>query len=182
MASVGVEKRLRTVTAGGLFLSCLFFALCLFPLRQASSSEPSLPNPHDYFYQSPKCPRCHFYEGRHIVEERFAVESIDFCLECHLVEERGLTHPIRVRPGGKYRGMNVPSEYRLGDGGQIICLTCHKAHGQFLSTTRTFKGQAPEKTVEGSGDTRLYRTYYLRRSDPAREGFEPLCEGCHKLP
>jgi predicted CXXCH cytochrome family protein len=63
------------------------------------------------------------------------------------------THPVNVRPDEKYRKMKVPADLRLDDGGRIMCLTCHTAHGQYVS-------------------------YFLRRSRPDR-GFDVLCEACH---
>jgi predicted CXXCH cytochrome family protein len=65
----------------------------------------------------------------------------------------GRSHPVNVRPEEKYRKMKVPADLRLDDDGRIMCLTCHTAHGQYVS-------------------------YFLRRSDPDR-GFEVLCEACH---
>jgi predicted CXXCH cytochrome family protein len=63
------------------------------------------------------------------------------------------SHPLNVRPEEKYRKMKVPADLRLDDGGRIMCLTCHTAHGTYVS-------------------------YFLRRSSPDR-GFEVLCEACH---
>jgi len=114
--------------------------------------------------------------------DRFTTASIDFCLECHRADERGRTHPVKVHPTGKLRQMKVPPEYRLGDGEHIICLTCHTAHGPFLSSARTFAGQAPENAQGEPNAAPWYRTYFLRSSDPAGEGFEALCEGCHRAP
>jgi predicted CXXCH cytochrome family protein len=65
----------------------------------------------------------------------------------------GRSHPVNVRPEEKYRKMKVPADLRLDDDGRIMCLTCHTAHGSYVS-------------------------YFLRRSSPDR-GFEVLCEACH---
>ena len=173
---------MRIVTARRLFLSGLLIAAFLLPLRPAIPADPPVPNPHTYFQRSPQCPRCHVYDGPKLVPDRFSTASIDFCLECHLIEERGMTHPLRVHPGGKFQQMKVPPEYRLGDGEHIICLTCHAAHGPFLSKERVFSTQPPESPRGGSNDVTWYRTYFLRRANAAGEGFEALCEGCHKVP
>jgi hypothetical protein len=125
--------------------------------------------------------RCHVHEGGKLVTERFAVESVDFCQECHSIESRGMTHPLKVGPNGKVKRMKIPPEFRLAEGEKMVCLTCHTAHGPFLSTSRTFLGQAPDGARSGGG-THWYRTFFLRRSDPNREGFGALCEGCHGKP
>ncbi len=172
---------LRTISARRIFLSGFLLAVSLYPLRTAFPADPLVPNPHTYFQQSPQCPRCHIYDGPKLVPDRFATESIDFCLECHLVEERGMTHPLKVHPGGKFSGMKVPPDYRLGEGEHIVCLTCHAAHGPFLSAVRAFAGQAPEPQG-GENGASWYRTNFLRRTNPEGEGFEALCVGCHKVP
>ena len=173
---------MRFVSARRLVLSGFLLAVSLVPLRHAFPADPPVPNPHTYFQQSPQCPKCHAYAGSKLVPDRFITASIDFCLDCHRIEARGMTHPLKVHPGGKFSGMKVPPEYRLGDGEHIVCLTCHMAHGPFLSAVRTFAAQAPEPPRGGTNGTPWYRTYYLRRSNPAGEEFEALCEGCHKVP
>jgi predicted CXXCH cytochrome family protein len=60
---------------------------------------------------------------------------------------------VNVRPDEKYAKMKVPSDLRLSDDGRLMCLTCHTAHGAYVS-------------------------HFLRRSGPNR-GFEELCEACH---
>jgi hypothetical protein len=173
---------LRIVTAWPLFLTIVLLAISFSPNGPSFSASPPDPNPHAHFQQSNQCPKCHVHDGQKLEPERFTTASIDFCLECHLAEERGRTHPLKVHPGGKFRGMKAPPEYRLGDGEHIICLTCHTAHGPFLSGTRTFAAQTPERLSGESGGTPAYRTYFLRRSDPAGEGMAALCEGCHRVP
>ncbi|MBI5574974.1 MAG: hypothetical protein HY896_01275 [Deltaproteobacteria bacterium] len=173
---------MSSVSARLLSLTGVLFALCVLPARPGFPSEPTMPNPHAHFMQAPQCPRCHIYDGAKLVPDRVATASVDFCLECHTAEARGMTHPVKVHPVGKFNRMKVPPEYRLGDGDYIICLTCHTAHGPFLSTVRTFAGQAPDITGNGPNGAPLYRTYYLRRTNPSGEGFEALCEGCHKVP
>jgi predicted CXXCH cytochrome family protein len=50
--------------------------------------------------------------------------------------------------------MQVPADLRLDDDGRIMCLTCHTAHGPYVS-------------------------YFLRRSGPDRD-LALLCEACHE--
>ena len=61
----------------------------------------------------------------------------------------------------------------------MICLTCHVAHGAYLSAVRAFPGQAPEELASVEGGR--FRTFFLRRSDPER-GAASLCEACHRMP
>jgi cytochrome c peroxidase len=89
-----------------------------------------------------------------------------------------VTHPRSIRPADKAYGMKVPGDLRLDDEGRIFCLTCHNAHGPFLSPTRAYAGQQPANPGAPAGTKPAYRTYYARRSDPER-GFVALCEGCH---
>ena len=84
-----------------------------------------------------------------------------------------------VRPAERYGKAKVPADLRLADDGRMMCLTCHVAHGAHLSAVRAFPGQAPEDPADTGGG--LYRTFFLRRSDPER-GLAPLCEACHRMP
>ncbi len=182
MHALGGGKGLGIVFARTLFLTVVLLAASLLPAGLPSHASPPAPNPHEHFRQPAQCPNCHVYDGAKMDPGRFITASIDFCLKCHIAEERGRTHPLKVHPGGKFREMKVPAEFRLGDGGHIICLTCHTAHGPFLSAIRAFAVQEPEITTGEPDATPYYRTYFLRRSDPAGEGLEALCEGCHKVP
>ncbi len=182
MHALGGGKGLGIVFARTLFLTVVLLAASLLPAGLPSHASPPAPNPHEHFRQPAQCPNCHVYDGAKMDPGRFITASIDFCLKCHIAEERGRTHPLKVHPGGKFREMKVPAEFRLGDGGHIICLTCHTAHGPFLSAIRAFAVQEPEITTGEPDAAPYYRTYFLRRSDPAGEGLEALCEGCHKVP
>jgi cytochrome c peroxidase len=73
----------------------------------------------------------------------------------------------------------MPKGFPLSGDGQIMCLTCHTGHGPFLGTVPAFAGQLPEKDAASAGSSSLYRTFFLRRSDPSLEGFEALCRECH---
>lgn len=154
----------------------------LIGLGQAYGAAPPERNPHDHFRQAPQCPKCHIRVGAGIDTSGISTSSIDLCLECHRAEERGRTHPLKAHPDGKFGKMNIPPEYLLGDGEHIVCLTCHTAHGPFLSQVRAFASQMPETPKGGDGAAPSYRTFFLRRSNPDAAGAEPLCEGCHKVP
>jgi len=164
-------------------LSGLLLAICLLSARTVFTSASPPTNPHAYFRQPGQCPRCHLYSGSNLEPGRFAVSSVDFCLECHLVEERGITHPLKVRPGDRFRGIIVPKEYRLSHDGRIICLTCHTAHGPGWSIAGPQALEPPDGSAAlPNGPPPGGKTYFLRRSDPGASGFEGLCGGCHKAP
>ncbi len=170
---------MRFVPARPFFLSVFLMAALLLVSRPAFPTVPPPENPHAYFQQPAQCPRCHLYTGSKPDPDRFATSSVEFCLECHLPEERRRTHPLKVHPAGRIRETKIPPDYRLGDGEQLICLTCHSAHGPFVSNVRAFSGQAP---IGVPGDSPHYKTFFLRRLNPAGEGFEALCGGCHRAP
>src|SRR5512134_124795 len=172
-------KPLRIFPTGRLFLSGFVLASLFLVPRPAFPADSPPANPHAYFQQPAQCPMCHYYTGAKPDPDRIATSSIEFCLGCHLLEERHRTHPLRVHPAGRLRATKIPPDYRLGDGEHVICLTCHSAHGPFVSNVRAFAGQAP---VGAPGDTPYYKTFFLRRLNPASEGFETLCAGCHKAP
>ena len=74
--------------------------------------------------------------------------------------------------------MTVPKDLRLDNEGRLICLTCHNAHGPFLSPVRAYAAQEAANPDAPAGAVPAYRTYFTRRSDPVL-GFVPLCEACH---
>lgn len=170
---------MRIVPAGPLFLFGLLLAA--IPLLHSSSvpAEPPPANPHAYFQQSAQCPRCHLSKDTKPDPGRFTTASIDFCLECHRSEGQNRTHPLKVHTDGGMRGRNVPRDFPLGDGEHIICLTCHTAHGPFVSNARVFPGQTPMMEIE-AGEPPSFRTYFLRRSTFGEKASETLCGGCHR--
>lgn len=147
-----------------------------FPLP-AWTEVPRGEDPHGHFEKPGFCSRCHVLVEGKPDPGRFIAEADTFCLDCHRDEELGGSHPRNVRPGDRYRKMKVPEDYTLDDHGRILCLTCHKGHGTFLSTVQAFPRQTPEAGASPGGTSR-YKTFYLRRSDP-EQGFAPLCGGCH---
>ena len=133
-------------------LAILAGFLCFAPALLASDGD-RRGNPHAHFRNPDQCPKCHLYTGTHIEPKRFSTGADAVCLECHPKESMGRSHPMNVRPEEKYRKMSVPADFRLDDDGRIMCLTCHAAHGQYVS-------------------------YFLRRSGPDLR-FDVLCEACH---
>lgn len=133
-------------------LAALAGVLCCPPVLVASDG-PQHGNPHAHFRNPGMCPKCHLSPGAQPGPGRFSTEADAVCLGCHTKEGMGRSHPVNVRPDEKYRKMEVPADLRLDDGGRIMCLTCHTAHGPYVS-------------------------YFLRRSSPDG-GFEVLCESCH---
>ena len=170
MAGRKTEKRLLA----------LLLLLLLFPVSPASGegSEDPGQNPHAHFKKSGNCRHCHVTIKSVLEPDRFLLEADEFCLGCHSIEEQGITHPRNVRPGDQAYPMAVPKDLRLNSQGKMICLTCHYAHGPFLSPTRAFPAQKAANTGAPAGTKPAYRTYFARRSDPVR-GFVLLCEGCH---
>jgi len=160
--------RVTALAAGGAF----FFALALV----ASDFYPR-GNPHAHFQNAQQCPRCHIaYRGK-MEPDRFSVDTDKVCLGCHKGDSLGRSHPVGVRPRDKYWNMKVPTDFRLDDDGRIMCLTCHTAHGPYLAAVKAFPKQTPFSS--GSSGGPHYKTYYLRRSNPA-EGWSNLCDACHR--
>jgi hypothetical protein len=144
--------KIRGVCIRAGLLAALAGVLCFAPALFASN-EPRRGNPHAHFRNPDQCPKCHLSPGSQPAPGRFSTEADTVCLECHARESMRRTHPVGVRPDEKYRKMKVPADLRLDDGGRIMCLTCHTAHGQYVS-------------------------YFLRRSGPDRS-FDVLCDACH---
>jgi len=161
-------------------LLMLLLLLLLFPVSPASGegSEDSAQNPHVYFKESGTCRRCHVTVESVLEPDRFLPEADALCLGCHSIGELGITHPRNVRPGDGAHRMVVPKDLPLDSQGGMICLTCHYAHGPFLSPTRAFAAQKVANPGAPAGTKPVYRTYFGRRSDPVR-GFVLLCEECH---
>ncbi len=174
----GARDMGRTIT--GQILLAVVLSLSLFPVLPGDGEEIPDPStdPHSYFLHPSSCPLCHGYRGSEREPERILPGTDTLCLGCHSSEGLGITHPLAVRPGDDPRRIRVPADLPLDSGGRMICLTCHRAHGPFLSPTRAFASQKAEKPDAPSGTKPAYRTFYARRSDPVR-GFQPLCEGCH---
>ncbi len=162
-----------------LLLALLLLLLLLYvpPALGEEWEDPAL-NPHAHFQNSRICRRCHVYEKSVLKPDRFLPDADAFCLGCHSIEERGITHPRKVRPGDEAHRMAVPKDLRLDIQGRMLCLTCHNAHGPFLSPTRAFAAQEVANPGAPAGTKPVYRTYFGRRSDPVR-GFVLLCEECH---
>jgi len=133
-------------------LAALAGVLCCAPALIASNG-PQRGNPHAHFANPDLCPKCHLSPGSQPGPGRISTRADAVCLGCHKKESMGSSHPMNVRPDEKYRNMNVPADLPLDDDGRIMCLTCHTAHGAYVS-------------------------FFLRRSGPDGR-FEVLCESCH---
>lgn len=161
-------------------LLALLLLLLLLPVPPAPGEGPEDPasNPHAHFNNSGACRRCHDSTESVLESDRFLPGADAFCLGCHSGEGLGITHPLNIRPGDKPHGMAVPKDLRLDSQGRMLCITCHNAHGPFLSPTRAFADQEAANPGAPAGTKPVYRTYFGRRSDPVR-GFVLLCEECH---
>ena len=160
----------------GRLLLAVLLVLPMLALSSASGEESGdfLFNPHAHFRNTGTCPRCHLSLESVMESGRFRPGADAFCLDCHSTGGLGVSHPRDVRPGG----MAVPEDFPLDSDGKMFCLTCHNAHGPFLSPTRVFPAQKAANPDASSGRTPVYRTYFARRSDPVR-GFAVMCEECH---
>ncbi|MGB5195832.1 MAG: cytochrome c3 family protein [Candidatus Deferrimicrobium sp.] len=144
--------KIRGVRIPAGVLAALAGVLCCAPALVASDG-PRRGNPHAHFPNPGQCPRCHLTPGSQPGPGRFSTETDAVCLGCHTKEGIGRSHPVNVRPDEKHRKMEVPADLRLDVDGRLMCLTCHTAHGPYVS-------------------------YFLRRSSPDG-GFDVLCESCH---
>lgn len=166
--------------AGGrtpaLMLPALAGTFCFAVLLVASDYYPR-GNPHAHFQNPQQCPKCHIYHRSQLEPERISTEADAVCLGCHRKESLGRSHPVNVRPREKYWKMKVPPDFRLDDDGRIMCLTCHTAHGAYLSTVKSFPKAVPFPTNSSGGP--YYKTFFLRRSSPTL-GAAVLCDACHE--
>jgi predicted CXXCH cytochrome family protein len=144
--------RIRGVRIPAGLLPALAGVLC-FASALVASDGLQHGDPHAHFRNPDQCPNCHLSRGSPPEPGRFSTAADAVCLECHTKDSTGRSHPVNVRPEEKFRKMKVPADLRLDDDGRIMCLTCHTAHGPYVS-------------------------FFLRRSSPDR-GFEVLCEACH---
>jgi predicted CXXCH cytochrome family protein len=150
--------------------------LCFALVLVASDFFPS-GNPHAHFQNAQQCAKCHLWYRGVMEPERFSTEADAVCLGCHKKDSLGRSHPVSVRPRDKYWKMKVPSDFRLDDDGRMMCLTCHTAHGPYLSTVKVYPKQLPFTSNSSGGP--FYKTLYLRRSSP-KEGWSVLCDACHQ--
>jgi len=144
--------RIRGVRIPAGALAALAGILCCAAALVASNG-PQRGNPHEHFRNPDVCPKCHLTPGSQPGPGRFSTEADAVCFGCHTKEGMGRSHPVNVRPDEKHRKMEVPADLRLNVDGRLMCLTCHTAHGPYVS-------------------------YFLRRSSPDG-GFAVLCESCH---
>jgi predicted CXXCH cytochrome family protein len=172
---------LRNFRARPLIPPVLLAAALLLLPGPAVPGPLSRPNPHDHFRQPAQCPKCHLPAESKPGPRVFAASSVGFCLECHLPEERGRSHPVLVHAERQGSKVKVPPEFPLGEGDRVICLSCHTAHGPYESGVRAFAGQEPAGDGGAEG-TPSFKTYFLRRSDPAGKRSEAICNACHKAP
>ena len=150
--------------------------LCCALVLVASDFFPS-GNPHVHFQNAQQCPKCHLSYRGAMEPDRFSTGTDEVCFGCHKKDSLGRSHPVNVRPRDKYWKMKVPPDFRLDDDGRMMCLTCHTAHGPYLSTVKVYPKQVPFSTASSGGP--YFKTIYLRRSNP-KEGWSSLCDACHQ--
>jgi hypothetical protein len=147
----------------------------LHPVRAAEPLRSV--TPHDHFRRPEACPHCHIVSGNIAAPGLFSADSERFCLGCHLMESLGRSHPVNVAPRERIPPMTIPKALPLSTDGRLMCLTCHAAHGAYLSSIPSFPGQ--ERFVPANGGASGYKTFFLRRTSPT-DGFAALCQACHK--
>ncbi|MHB8836381.1 MAG: hypothetical protein ACYC9Y_11830 [Candidatus Methylomirabilia bacterium] len=154
----------------------MLVALALTP---APAGSPPPPNPHQAMNAEDACDECHTYYGETLEPHGFFVAIPEKCLECHSPQKLGRSHPIGVDPDDAPRGVvAIPDELPL-ENGKVSCGSCHNPHLEYLSETRAYEKQAAFLPRPGERPgVPLYKTYFLRMSDP-KKGFEPLCMACH---
>ena len=179
MAGRDFGRKMAGSTSGNVLLALLLFLSLPPVLPSAGEGTPGAgAGPHSHFRNPASCGRCHVYRESELDPDRFVPGTDAFCLGCHSLEGLGVTHPRGAKPGDDPYRMTVPEDFRLDREGRLSCLTCHTAHGPFLSPTRSYATQEAEPAGAPPGSKPAFRTYFARRSDPVR-GFAPLCEGCH---
>jgi nitrate/TMAO reductase-like tetraheme cytochrome c subunit len=124
-----------------------------------------------------------FVNREDIIPHEFIKQITGMCVssKCHTDEELGPSHIVDISPYDAYPDMVVPKEIPLNwDTVKykevMTCGTCHNPHLDWLSTTRSYDIQKPEKKERGRA---YYKTYYLRIKDP-QEGYYTLCKSCHE--
>ena len=168
--------RIRGVRIPAGLLPALAGVFCFALVLVASDYYPR-GNPHAHFQNPQQCPKCHVYYRSQLEPERFSTDADAVCLGCHRKENLGRSHPVNVRPREKYWKMKVPPDFRLDDDGRLMCLTCHTAHGAYLSTVKSFPKAVPFPSNSSAGP--YYQTFFLRRSSPTK-GWAVLCDACHE--
>jgi hypothetical protein len=168
--------KIRGVRIPAGLLPGLAVVLCFALVLVAADFFP-IGNPHAHFQNAQQCAKCHLSNRGKVEPDRFLTETDAVCFGCHRQDSLGRSHPVTVRPRDKYWKMKVPPDFRLDDDGRMMCLTCHTAHGPYLSTVKAYSIQAPFSS-NSSGGT-YYKTLFLRRSSPTK-GWQPLCSGCHE--
>jgi hypothetical protein len=172
-----VDAMVRTLKRYPFRPAALLGFSLLWALFPAHASEiPSAAAPHVHFQNPDACPKCHVLAQGVLAPDRYIPESTGFCLGCHRKESMGRSHPLDVGRRGENPPMKIPDDFRLSIDGRLMCLSCHAAHGPYLSANPSFPDQAPY--TPGEGGRAAYKTYYLRRTHP-REGFAALCAACH---
>lgn len=153
--------------------------LAVLALAQAPADPPLPPNPHQSMNEPAACADCHRYYREDLDPHEFFVSIPEKCWECHAEEKLGRSHPIGIDPRRATTKVDVPEDLPLEDG-KVSCGTCHQPHKEHLSGIKAFADQQPAfPQARGRAGGTLYKTLFLRKSDPAR-GFEPLCMACHK--
>jgi hypothetical protein len=131
-------------------------------------------NPHAFMKDPARCADCHEGTPRRGTDDYLSVAFkdtiVNLCSGCHKGEHLREEHPVEIRPEAA-----VPDDLHLDSSYTITCATCHDAHSAHEAPRAYVPQTFWERAAGAVRRDRPFRTYFLRRPNPAGE----LCLACH---